>query len=400
MEATRPAHIGTRIKYWRRHRGGMTQEVLAGLAGVSRPFVSMVEGGRKTIERRHTLVAFANALEVSVADLLGQPGDPTDPRKAAAAAAVPAIRAAVIEIDEGERRAPTRGPEEMAASLDQIRELTVQARYAEMAGLLPGMLLDAAAYGGVTLARVAYSATSCLRNMGWRDLALTVSRIAATAAGETEDPAWIGATGFLRTVTMPIESAPVARRTADRLLAELQPKAKDVRVRQVLGLLHLSTSFSAATDGRPDDAAANLRAAAQEAATLGDPPDGLGFNLSAFGPTNVGLWRMAVAAENGEWAKVIELASKVRPGPIRTSSRHQTYWLDYGRALAHSGKRDPEARAAFLTAEQAAPALFTANPLVHDTILTMYNRAQRNAIPDDLRVLAMRVGIDVSSRRR
>src|SRR4051794_37310052 len=93
-------HIGTRIRAWRRRRGGMSQEVLAGRAGLSRPFISMVEAGRRSVERRSTLIAIASALQVSVADLLGQPGDPTDPAKANAAAAVPAIRAALIEIEE------------------------------------------------------------------------------------------------------------------------------------------------------------------------------------------------------------------------------------------------------------------------------------------------------------
>ena len=35
-------HIGARVAYWRRRRG-LTQAVLAGLAGVSQPFISHVE---------------------------------------------------------------------------------------------------------------------------------------------------------------------------------------------------------------------------------------------------------------------------------------------------------------------------------------------------------------------
>lgn len=388
-------HIGTRIRYWRRRRGGMSQAALAGLAGLSRPYLTLIESGRRPVERRATLVALANALQVTVSDLLGQPGDPADPRKAAAASAVPAIRAAVIEIGEGERRAPTRSPEAMAAALDDVRDFTVTAAYAQMAPILPGLLLDAAAYDRAMLAQVAYSTTSCLRNLGYRDLALSVSRIASDAAQRSEDPAWIGAAGFLRTVTMPAESAAVAQRVADRLVGELQAKAADTRVRQVLGMLHLSAAFACAVADQGAGATAHLQAADDEARTLGDPPDGLGFNWSAFGPTNLGLWRMAVAAERGEWGKVIELARKVSPAPIRTASRHQTYWLDYGRALAHSGKTDPQARAAFLRAERAAPVLFAANPIAHDTVAAMCQRAKRLTFPADLRVLATRLGIDV-----
>lgn len=388
-------HIGARIRYWRRRRGGMSQATLAGLAGLSRPYLTLIESGRRPVERRSTLVAIANGLQVTVSDLLGQPGDPTDPRRATAASAVPAIRAAIIEIAEGERRNPTRSLDELAADLNEIRDLTVAAAYTQMAPILPDLLLDAAAYDRQMLAQVAYSTTSCLRNLGYRDLALSVSRVASDAAQRSEDPAWIGATGFLRTVTMPAESAAVAQRAADRLAAELQAKAADTRVRQVLGLLHLSAAFACAVANRADRAADHIQAADDEARTLGDPPDGLGFNWSAFGPTNLGLWRMAVAAEQGEWGRVVELARKVSPRPIRTASRHQTYWLDYGRALAHSGKADPQARAAFLRAERAAPVLFAANPIAHDTVAAMCQRARRQAIPADLRVLATRLGIDV-----
>src|SRR2546421_6687546 len=107
-EAPRIDHIGVRIRYWRRRRNGMSQAVLAGLAGVTESYISHVEAGRKGIERRSTLVAIAAALQVSVADLLDQPGEATDPAYQRASAAVPALRVALAEIVEGEVDPPTR----------------------------------------------------------------------------------------------------------------------------------------------------------------------------------------------------------------------------------------------------------------------------------------------------
>jgi hypothetical protein len=216
-----------------------------------------------------------------------------------------------------------------------------------------------------------------------------------TSAQHTGDTASVAAARYAALQAMPIEAAAATRRVANRVFGQMQGEAADVKVRQMLGQLHLSTALACAVESRDDDAAAHLTAAEDEARTLGDPQDGAGFNVLAFGPTNVGLWRMAVAAEHGEWGRVIDLSARVNPGPLRVASRHQAYWLEYGRALAHSGKRDPEARAAFLCAEQAAPVPFSVNPMAHETILTMYNRARRAAIPDDLRVLALRVGIEV-----
>jgi hypothetical protein len=161
--------------------------------------------------------------------------------------------------------------------------------------------------------------------------------------------------------------------------------------------LHLSASFACAVDGRANDARAHLTEAAREADSLGDPADGAGFNQSGFGPTNVGLWEMSIAAEFGEYGRVIELARTVRPDALRAAHRHQSYWLDLGRALAHSGRTDAEALVAFIRAERAAPALFALNPLAHDALVAMVSRARRRSVSEDLRILARRVGIGVDA---
>lgn len=386
--------IGARIRYWRKRRGGMTQAVLAGLAGVSQAYISMVEAGQKSIERRSTLVAIAGALQVSVADLLGQPGDPTDPLKAGAAGSVPAIRAAIIEIEEGERRQPTRGVEEMAELVEHVDGLRAVSDYGAMAPLLPSFLLDAAAYGGVTLVRAAYETSVCLRNLGYRDLSLPAARIAVAAAHEAEDPAWLGAAQFVHTLALPIEAAATTSRIAERSLTELQHGAADANVRQMLGQMHLSASLACAVDGRSDDAAAHLAAARSEAETLGDPADGTGFNLCSFGPTNLGIWQMNVAIEMGEYGEALALAREITPGPLQVANRHQSYWLSMGRALAHSGQTDREALVALMRAERAAPFPFSLNPTVQDAVVAMVHRARRKSISEDLRVMARRVGID------
>lgn len=388
-------HIGSRIAYWRKRRGGMSQAALAGLAGLSQSFISQVESGSKGVDRRSTIVAIAAALQVSVADLLGQPGDPTDPLKAGATSAVPAIRAVITEIEEGERRTPSRSTDELVAIMEHVDRLRAVSDYGAMAPLLPGFLLDAAAQGGILLVRAGYETSVCLRNLGYRDLALSAARIAVQAAREYEDAAWLGAAEFVHTLAMPIEAAGTSSRVAGRALIDLQRRAAQVPVRQMLGQMHLSASMACAVDGRPDDAASHLAAAHAEARTLGDPEDGAGFNLCSFGPTNLALWRMTVDIELGEYGQVLELARKTTPGPLRVANRHQAYWMSYGRALAHSGRTDREALVAFMHAERAAPLAFSLNPLARDAIVSMVYRAQRRSVSDDLRVLARRLGVEV-----
>ncbi|MDG4790030.1 helix-turn-helix transcriptional regulator [Micromonospora sp. WMMD1102] len=257
--------IGARIRYRRLRRGGMTQTVLAGLAGVSQSYISQVEAGRRVVDRRSTLVGIAAALQVTVADLLDQPGDPTDPAKAGAADAVPAIWAALIEIEEGERRTPSHSIGELTAAIEQSAALRLRANHAAMAPLLPGLLLDAAGYGGTMLAQVAYQTSTCLRHIGYRHLALNAAKVALAAAQETESPAWIGATRFTCTQSLPMEAPELAARVADRALVDLQSTAAAQDVRQVLGQLHLAAAFTSAVAGRQDDARSHLAEADREA---------------------------------------------------------------------------------------------------------------------------------------
>ncbi|MFC4147914.1 helix-turn-helix domain-containing protein [Micromonospora mangrovi] len=394
--ATKTDTIGTRIRYWRMRRGGMSQAVLAGLAGVSQPYISQVESGRKTIDRRSTLVAIAAALQVTVADLLGQGTEPGDPARERAAESVPAIWSALIEIEDGERRPSTRSRDELTADIAQSDQLRNRSHYPAMARMLPGLLLEAAAVGGTVLAQVAYQASTCLRNLGYRHLALNAARIAVAAAEDVEEPAWLGASRFAYAQSLPIEAAPLAARGADRSMAELQAAAADERVRQMLGQLHLVAALASTVSGRPDVARDHLAEAAREAATLGDPADGAGFNGCGFGPTNVGLWEMSIAAESGEPGRVIELSRTVQPQVLTASIRQMSYWLDLGRALTESS-RDAEALVAFVRAEQAAPVPFALSPLAQDAVVTMAQRAKRRAVPTELRQLAGRLGISLAS---
>jgi transcriptional regulator with XRE-family HTH domain len=386
--------IGSRITYWRRRRGGMTQAALAGLAGLSQSYISQVEAGRKSVERRRTLVAIADALQITVADLTGQ-SDPNDPAKATVSALVPAIRAAIIAVEEGERRPPRLTGEHLHQLTERIDQLRAVSDYTGMAPLLPDFLVEAAAHGGVPLVRAGYETSVCLRNLGYRDLALPAARIAAAAARDADHAAWLGAAEFAHTLAMPIEAAPTTSRIADRAVTELQSRAGDVEVRQVLGQLHLTASFACAVDGRADDAAAHLAAAEQEAASLGDPADGRGFNMCSFGPTNLALWRMSVDIELGAYGRVVQAARTVNPAPLRVANRHQAYWLTLGRALSHSGKTDREALVALVRAERAAPLAFSLNPMAREAVSAMVLRARYRSVSEEMRVLARRVGVEV-----
>ncbi|MGH3906481.1 MAG: helix-turn-helix domain-containing protein, partial [Pseudonocardiaceae bacterium] len=69
--------IGRRVRLIRRRRG-LSQDVVAGLAGISKAYVSMLEKGQRGFNRRGLIEDLAGALGCSVTDLTGEPYQPVD----------------------------------------------------------------------------------------------------------------------------------------------------------------------------------------------------------------------------------------------------------------------------------------------------------------------------------
>ncbi|GGN59586.1 hypothetical protein GCM10010112_14780 [Actinoplanes lobatus] len=384
-------HIGARVRLWRRRRK-LSQSALAGLAGVTQAYLSQIENGLRAVERRSTQVALAQALDVSVADLLGQTADPTDPVRSRAAEHIADIRVALVELEVGDIRAPGRNPAELDDAIRRMQQLRISSDHLVLAPGLAGLLRDAARRPEA-LVRVAYTAASCLRSLGYRDLARPAARIAIDAARSLDDPAWIGMAEFGYIQSLPIEAATVARRVADRAITEMQNAAADPSARQTLGQIHLTAALASATAQRHDDAWAHLAAAQAEAGSLGEPLDGLGFFGNFFGPLNVHLWKMTLLTEMGDHGRVLEMADGLPVDEIPIASRRQSYHLDRGRALAHSGRNDKLALIALAQAERAAPAPFRLNPVIRDVVSTMITRAKRKAVAEDLTAMAQRLGV-------
>jgi len=86
--------IGARLRTLRRWRR-KTQVELAGLAGLSPSFLSMVESGQRPLDRRSHIAALASALMVSETDLVGGPHLTPDPMQSDPRMGIPALRVAL-----------------------------------------------------------------------------------------------------------------------------------------------------------------------------------------------------------------------------------------------------------------------------------------------------------------
>jgi transcriptional regulator with XRE-family HTH domain len=95
--------IGARLRTLPRWRG-KTQTELAGLAGLSPSFLSMVETGQRPLDRRSHIAALASALKVSETDLFGGPHLTPDPLQSDPHMGTPALRVALQTNTPGSTR--------------------------------------------------------------------------------------------------------------------------------------------------------------------------------------------------------------------------------------------------------------------------------------------------------
>lgn len=372
--------IGEQVAYWRRRRG-KSQRVLAGLAGISQPYLSQIETGHRTVERRGTLVALADALSVSVSELTGRPGDPTDPARARAAASMPAIRETLIMREAGER-VP------MVGDLDALLAARAAFDFAAAAPMLPGLLGGAT---GVDLVQVGAVAASVFDQIGYQDLARDAARLCVTAGRGTGDPAWLAAAELTYIWCLPPESRfgpPLASRMADRIQAHCGAP----RVRRVYGMLHLLAALRYATLRRREDALDHLREADDAAKKLGEPDDWHDLAQSCFGPTNVSMWRVAVLAELGDSGEALAATDTVNPELIPLRHRRASFLVERMAILANA-RRDGEAIATVLRAESLCPQWVRLRPVVRDTVRVIWRRTRHNAVGKPLRRAAAMVGL-------
>jgi hypothetical protein len=114
-----------------------------------------------------------------------------------------------------------------------------------------------------------------------------------------------------------------------------------------------------------------------------------------FGPTNVGLWRLNALLEIGDYERAADIAEHLNPEVHPNRSRQASYWMDYGRALAHMRGRQGDAVMALRRAEAISPLHTVRNPFVREVLAELLSRSRRDAAGRELRGMAYRAGLPV-----
>lgn len=397
--------IGERVAWYRRRRG-MSQEILAGRVSRTVDWLSKVENNRIELDRLSVIKSLADALDVSIGDLVAEPSL-MEWTADSGTRTVPALRKALMDyrlispftsLPDSEREPDTRA---LAQDVKCMWDAFQAARFGYVTGHLPSLLQHALATTNATtgddllkakssLALTYQLAAVQLTKLGEAELAWIAAERGLTAARETGDPVVVGS--LFRSVTHALLST--GRYTEAIQLTEgaagyLEPNLSkpSPELLSVYGTLFLAGSMAAARADEAGTTRTFLTAADDAARRLGHDANHL---WTAFGPTNVAIHRVATATELGDVQVAIDLGPRLDTSalPMERRVRHA---LEVARAYSLWNRVD-DALATVLDAERLAPEQVRYHMLGRQLVLS-WIRKQRTKPPTALVDLARRLNV-------
>jgi transcriptional regulator with XRE-family HTH domain len=385
----------------------MTQVQLADMATLSPSFVSMVEHGTRMLDRRSHISALASALRVSETDLVGGPHLSADRLQSDPHMAIPPLRVAL------QTNSLTRPAVDVARPLadlnslvfDTIEPLRRICDYVGLGQLLPDCIdelyrhiadpSDEAAHQLAleTLVEACVIASAVSKELNYLDLAYLAAQRAEEAASLLGDPVQKGKADFMWLLALPRAGSWDRNLiAAEQAANELEPHARDPLGKQVLGMLTLTASLSAAAIQRGDRASHWLDEAEKIGAQVPDEPM---QNWQCFSAVNVHIWRISVGVERGEsGGTVLDLAQHVNLDLLEPkASRRAGFLTDVGRGLAREPRMRADAVRWLRRAEDTAPQRVRNSVAVRETVAYLLNRATATAGGRELRGMAARMGL-------
>ncbi len=397
--------LGERIAAYRRRRG-LSQATLAGLVGRSESWLSQVERGIRSVDRLSVLLDLARVLRVDVEALLGRPWQYA-PNGGQDRDELAPVREHFTRSDDLLGRVPDSRPSlpEIRTQVADVHVTYQAARYREAIAALPALLagVDAVRRGEFGEAQRRESllafvsayvvAAKLLTKLGASDLALLAADRSATASLDAESAVARGMAGYqvvcaLLRADRSDEAEHLAVGMAEQMQSGARSDSPDLV--SVAGALWLIAAVIAARRTERFEALARLDRAEGLADLLGHDAN---HAWTAFGPTNVAIHRVSVAAELGDPAEALNAAVAVDPDrlPAGLQSRRAQMHLDLAWAQAQR-KRDAEAVLHLLEAERAAPQAVHYNVMVRELVREMLARKSRTRT-SALHDLAVRAGV-------
>jgi transcriptional regulator with XRE-family HTH domain len=393
MEVEEARSIGARARKIRKRRG-LSLEVVAGLAGIKKQYLSMLELGQRGFNRRGLLDDLANALGCSVADLTGQPYLAPDRATADAMTMVPGVELAIHDCTLNDvPDIPARPVAELVRLAQLANTHYDEARYAlvgrDFGAVLTELHVHAATGDSDThrtalaaLVEACVVASGTVRDLGHGALAVAVARRGYDAAELLGDPTLTGFASMTRAgCLIRLGARYRAEAVLGAALAAVEPAADptaaDTGTAQAAGMLHLASAQLSSRQGRSGDADTHLAQAAELAKATGECND-LNYH---FGSANVVAWSVSIGVELERGPDAAERAAADVPrlaAVLASAERRGGLHLDIARGWAQAGgDRDTEAIRYLDAADRIAPTRIRNDPIARDLVLTLDRRAKR-----------------------
>jgi transcriptional regulator with XRE-family HTH domain len=361
--------IGERVSWYRRRRG-MSQEVLAGLIGRTGDWLQRAENNRIQLDRLSVIRSLAEALDISLGDLIGEP-TLLDWTSDSGTQTVPALRAVLMDysqlaplLADGHASPEPLALDQLSRRVHDIFDAYQHSRFGYVTARAPGLLQDAVtAVRGTDgdrqvrafeLMALSYQAAAAvLTKLGEADLAWIAAERGLTAAQRSDSQVILGS--LFRSVAHTLlatgrfqPAVQLVSRAADVLSSSIGT-ADDAMLSVYGSLFHTGAMAASRADNR--QTTRGFLTEAQDAANqLGADAN---YMWTAFGPTNVAIHQVNTAMELGD----VQIALDIGPGldtsglPAERQVRHA---LEVARAYAARNRQD-EGLATLLGAEQIAP---------------------------------------------
>jgi transcriptional regulator with XRE-family HTH domain len=392
----RDMSIGQRVA-WYRVRRGLTQEVLAGMVDRTSDWLGKVENGRANLERLSVIKALADALDVTVGDVLGEPTI-SHWEPGATGRTVTLLREALMNYSalvpalSGTSPAPLP---ELRDGVGAVWDAYQASRFGYVTARLPRLIAgarlatkeattDAERRAALRILALSYhAAAATLSKVGEADLAWIASDRGLSAAEECEEAAVVAS--LARSVAHSLlanghyaSAVEVATRSTDHLAAATAEPSPAYW--SLTGSLFLVGAMAAARSDAPAEARQLLARARQASRQLGHDAN---HAWTAFGPTNVAVHDVSIAVELGDVQTAAALAPRVdaRALPVERRVRHA---LEVARIYTMTNQ-PAEALALVLHAEREAPEQVKYHYIARELTLTWLRRSKRpNVALDDL----------------
>ncbi|TQN33505.1 helix-turn-helix protein [Haloactinospora alba] len=389
------------LRRWR----GMTQAQLAGLSGVTTSYISMLENGRRLLDRRSHISSLAAALEVSETDLVGGPHLTPDAEQARPHTVIPPLETALTTNRLHDAVVVEARPlGELARLVRETTTLQRQANYIALVDSLPNLLDELhfhVSHGREHEQRQALdllietcsTATMTAKHLGYPQLAHIAATRAVEAAHVLDTPVYRARADYLRIQTLTHgrhgweRNLHVASQTADRL-QEL--RRGDAMSLCPLGMVTLTAGLAAASALREQEAYNWLEEAEALARHVPNSPKS---NWGSFSMENVRIWRVAIQVELQTPPKQVRSSAYEVDIDRFWNSRIAALHADVGRALARDPSTGDDAVPWLSQAERYAPQAIRNNARVHEAVSVLTERARRNASGRALRGMAARMGV-------